>query len=317
MNVKTTIKHALRIIELIALGLVFFSVVASPGSAQGFTVSLQKPDFTVSPGDSRSGTIPVTNTSEETIVLQIYIEDWNPVPGNASDNAADEEGRGHERSMLDWIIFSPERMTLEPLSSQEVTFEVNVPDDPSLEGSYWGVLFIEAIPSEEPDISAPVGETTIGIRTVWRYAIKIFTSIEGTGIRDASFISINMEQAEGGFDAVAVFENKGNIHIRPEVWLEMTDIAGEVVYAEEHHEITVLPGSAREFKFELRNLPIESGEYLVMIYADYGVPTLIAAQGRVNLDITPPDPEEEEPVEVEEPEAEEPEPAPEVDTPTP
>ncbi len=318
MNVKTSINRALRIIALIALGLVYVAVMASHTKAQGFSIAFQRPEYTVSPGSSFTGTIPVTNITEDQVSIRIYVGDWVRVLGQTSSYNWDEEGGNEPRSFLDWMIFSPERMTLEPEETRDVTYEVNVPDDPTLEGSYWAVIFIEGIPSEEPEITIPgEGEVAIGIKTIWRYVINVFATFEGTELREASFISMALEQKEGGFDAIAVFENRGNIYLRPEIWLEMTDIAGEVVYAQEHTGHMALPDSARDFVFELRNLPIESGEYMVMIYADYGTQTLIAAQGRVNLTITPPAPEEEEPVEVEEPAAEEPEEAPEVVTPTP
>jgi hypothetical protein len=87
-------------------------------------------------------------------------------------------------------------------------------------------------------------------------------------------------------------QNNSNIYLRPKVWIELRDSTGEVVYTLEHEEQTVLPETARDFVFELRDLPIESGEYLVMVIADYGVQTFIAAQGRVDLTINPPPPED-------------------------
>ncbi len=310
MSVKALVNRVARIIALMALGLVYIAVEVSPAAAQSFSVAFGNKEFIVSPGDSFTGSISLMSMTDEQVSIRIYVGDWVRVPGQTSKYGWDVEGGNEPRSFLGWMTFTPERMTLEPEETRDINYEVNIPDDPTLEGSYWGVIFIEAIPSEEPEIPVEVEEgIAIGIRTIFRYAIHVFATIEGTETREATFTSLNLEPAEGGFDAVAVFENTGNIYMKPIVWLEMTDIAGEVVYEQEHREITVLPESARAYVFELRNLPIESGEYVVMIYADYGAATLIAAQGRVNLAIEPPAPEEEEPVEAEEPA--------ETDTPTP
>jgi P pilus assembly chaperone PapD len=294
MSTKTSTKPGLRIIALMALGLAYIAVTASPAPAQGFSVTRGIEEFSICPAESHTGSISVTNTSEEPVSLRVFLGDWVRVPGQTSDYSFDEERGKEPRSFVDWMVFSPERMTLEPKETRDVTYEVNVPDDWSLEGSYWGVIFIEGIPSEEPQVATAEEEVEIGIKTVWRYAIQIYATIEGTETRDASFTALNMALAEGGFDAVAVFENRGNIYLKPKVWLEMRNTAGEVVYEQEHSVQTVLPESARDFAFQLRDLPIESGEYLVMIIADYGLPTLIAAQGRVNLTITPPAPATEE-----------------------
>jgi len=293
MNAKISVNHGVRIIALFALGLLCVAVTPSRSEAQGFSLSFTTSQFTVSPGDTFIETILVSNTSEEPQAMRVYLGDWVRVPGQTSEYSLDEEGGLEPRSFKDWMVFSPERMTVEPGESQNLTYEVSVPDDPALEGSYWAVIFVEGVPSEEADIVATSEEGMgIGIRTVFRYALQIFATIEGTEIRDATFTTMSMDPAQGGFNATAVFENRGNIYLRPKVWLELRDVTGETVYTQEHGGQTVLPESARDFVFELRDLPIESGEYLVMIIADYGMPTLIAAQGRINLTITPPSEEE-------------------------
>ena len=123
----------------------------------------------------------------------------------------------------------------------------------------------------------------VGITTVFRYAIQIYATIEGTDIREITFTELTFEQLEGGFEVTAVIENLGNIFIRPEVRLEMIDTSGEVVYEQEHIRQTLLPESARDYLFQLRELPVDPGTYLVRVMADYGVPILIVCQGRIEI----------------------------------
>ena len=110
---------------------------------------------------------------------------------------------------------------------------------------------------------------------------------------------MNIVEAPNGFDVTATIENFGNVFLRPEVWIDISDETGETVFTQQYDEKTLLPEREGNILFELRNLPIESGEYLVTVYADYGVQTLIAAQGRVNLNITPPEEPDEQPEETE------------------
>jgi len=281
--------RALRIITLIAIVAVYAALIPGPVGAQGFSVTYGKLEFTVAPGDTFTGSIPVTNVSEEQITVRMYVGDWVPIPGQTSGYEFSDAGGTIERSMASWVEFSPERMTLEPGETKEVLYDVNTPDDTTLEGSYWAVIFLEKVTLEGPDILGSGEEgVAIGITSIWRYAIKIYLTMEDTKAPDATFTTFNMESVENGFKATATLQNDGNIYLKPEVWLEMRNPAGEVIYTQEHREQTVLPESARDFVFELRDLPIESGEYLVMVIADYGVQGLIAAQGRVNLTITPP-----------------------------
>ena len=175
-----------------------------------------------------------------------------------------------------------------------VVCDINVPDDPDLQGSYWGVVFIEDSPEEriENETSSDAG-TVVGILTAFRYAVQIYATIENSAVRDATFTSIDFQAVDEGFEVIAVLENKGNIFLRPEVRLELRDAYGNSVFEQEHVRQTILPESSREYVFQLTNLPVEPGPYLVMVVADYGVPTLIAAQGRVIIESSKADQAEE------------------------
>ena len=254
----------------------------------------------VSPGDTVTGSIPVTNTTDEPRIFRVYLGDWVRT-GDSTGYELSDEGNPEPRSCREWVVYSPERATIEPGEERDIAYELHIPDDPSLSGSYWAMVYIEGIPEEEPDLEQVTEEGTvsIGVRTVFRYAIQIYTTIEGTEFREAAFATLNMEPTAESLNVTAVLENRGNVILQPDVWLELSNSAGETVYINEHDGHTVLPESARDFVFELRDLPIESGEYLVTVYADYGVPRLIAAQGRVNLNITPPEEPDEQPEETE------------------
>jgi hypothetical protein len=256
--------------------------------AQGFSVEFGKQEFEICPGDKFTGAIPLKNTSEAPVSLRIYLGDWVRIPGQG-DYAPVEGVTNEPRSLIAWMTFTPDSMTLQPGEKRNITYEVNVPDDWTLEGSYWDLVFIEGIPTEEASAAPSASEqVAIGINTVFRYAIHVFATIQDTEIRAATFTTLNMEAMEGGFKATARFQNNGNTFIRPKVWVELHDAAGEVVFTQDHPEQTVLPESTRDFAFELKDLTIPSGEYLVLIMADYGAQNYVAAQGRVSLTISPP-----------------------------
>jgi len=280
--------QALRIIALMVICLFFITSQAFPAMAQGFTVQFGNQEFNVQPGDRFAGLLPVTNTSEEPLSVRIFVGDWVRVPGQVDYNAT--EGPGDEpRSLITWMTYSPDSMTLQPGETRDIFFDVNVPEDVTLSGSYWDLIYVEGIPTVDPDAPPPDPEQVgIGIRAVFRYVIRVMATIENTETRAAAFTSLNFEPIEGGFRAIAGFQNDSNIFIKPRVWLELRDPTGEVIYTEEHIAMTVLPESARNFTFELKDLPVESGDYLVMIIADYGALNYIAAQGRLSLAVKPP-----------------------------
>ena len=277
-------KLSMKIAITAGVMIMVVAIGVTPATAQAFSVSYDDIEFVVSPGDTFVAALLVTNLSEENQTLQVYSGDWVRVPGQTSGYEFHDENGNEPRSFLEWMTYSPQRLELEPGEEAEVYCEVAVPLDPELEGSFWSVIFIEGVPSEEAQI--PFGdeeEMNVGISTVFRYAVQIFATIEGTEVREATFNAMEFRQMEGGFDVVAVMENTGNIFMRPEVWLEIHNTEGRLVWEQEHVRQTILPESAREYVFELRELPLESGTYLVMVIANYGVPQLIAAQGRIDI----------------------------------
>lgn len=259
-------------------------VAATASHAQGFSVAYSDVEFVVSPGETVTTSIKVTNLSDRAKVLRVYGGDWVRVREGITDYVFEEEPGQEVRSLLPWMIFSPDQIELEAGETREVYCEVEVPEDPALEGSYWGVIFIQDVPLAEPGFPAPSNNSmNVGINTIFRYAVKIFATIEGTEVREGSFTDLFIEQVADGFDVTAVFDNPGNIYMRPKAWLEVRDTAGNSIYQQEHIRQTILPESTHEYKFELEGLSLTPGSYLVMVIADYGASTLIAAQARMEI----------------------------------
>ncbi len=268
----------------VLFSLIFIALVAQPVMAQGFSVAYDQVEFEVSPGHSFTGLIGILNNSDEPVNLRIYLGDWVRVPDSTDGYVFDSVPGNEPRSFISWMNYGPESITIDPDERRDVRYQVTMPADETLEGSYWGVIFIENIP---PDLvveeNSEDAVMQVGITTVFRYAIQIYATIRGTEVRDVTFTTLSFEQNEGGLDVTAVAENLGNIFTRPEVWLEIINTSGDVVYEQEHIRQTLLPESARDYIFQLRQLPVETGTYLVRVMADYGVPTLIACQGRIEI----------------------------------
>ncbi|MEP0813240.1 MAG: hypothetical protein HRF49_01065 [bacterium] len=273
----------------------FVVFLAGGALAQGFSVALGGQEFTASPGETVSGRISVSNGSEKPTGVKVYAGDLVRDAEKTQSYQFKDEGGYESRSLIPWLTFTPDQITLDPGGSAEVLYQIEIPADESLSGSYWGVIYVSSIPSEEPlfkeDEPAEEKKPKIGIRMVFRYAVKIYVTIKGTETRGGTFKALNVAPAKGGFDATALFENTGNVWMRPKCWLELRDATGAAVFTQEHSEQTVLPESALDFKFEVRGAPVPPGEYLLMVIADYGGEKLVAAQARVNISEPPPESE--------------------------
>jgi len=263
---------------LLTLLLTFF-VISVPYS-HAVSVSIQPVEITMKPGGTYNSSILIQNFDQETAYCKVYLGDWIQT----------EEGSQYldagtvEHSLSKWTRISHDKIAILSGESKRVYYEIKLPEDPELYGTYWGIVFIEeearpaAVPLEEGNLPG------LGINVVVRHGLKIYATISDTGKKKAEFVAAKTVKLEnGGLEFNATFENQGNTHLRPKVWLELRDRSGKTVHKLQHQQQTVLPGIKREYKFALSELQIEPGIYTALIIADYDVPMLIAAQAEIEV----------------------------------
>jgi hypothetical protein len=269
------VSQLLRCALLAAAALAAWSLVAGAN----FSVNVAPADLELAPGETYTGYVTATNSGEEEVRLRAYLGDWRTTPDGMEYFAPGEFPRG----AATWMKLSPSQLALPPGGSERIYYEIAVPEDATLAGSYWAMIFVEDA-SAQP-LAPPEGEEQpqMAIRTLLRYGVQVFVTIPGTEIRGAVFTGTGLAPVEGGFDLSATIENRGNIHLRPTTWLELRSAAGDTVYSAEHMRLTVLPGCTREYKFELRHLTLPPGKYYALVIADYGAPTLVAAQAELEV----------------------------------
>jgi hypothetical protein len=178
---------------------------------------------------------------------------------------------------------SPAQLSVPAGGAERVYYEITLPNDTSLAGSYWAMVFIEEAASNGKISAGEQEKPKMKINAIVRYAVQVFVTIPGTEIRKGAFTGTKLAKVKGGFDLSASFANQGNVHLRPNAWLEIRNAKGETVYSQEHIKITVLPGYSRDYIFELRKLSLPPGKYNALVIADYGAPSLVAAQAQLEV----------------------------------
>lgn len=249
-------------------------------AAFDFTISHPKGEFELKPGEHATRVLWVSNESDQTIRITAYLGDWLI---DAKGNEEYLDPGTAERSLCNWVTVSPSVFSIPAQSSRQVFYEVSVPEDTALEGSYWGMIFIEKEPPPATRRKAEEGKPSVAIRAIVRYGVRLLLTVPGTEIREARFISSEASLTEEGVKVSALLRNDGNIFLRPLVWLELRDVAGEVVHSENHRLLTVLPESEREYSFGLSGLELSAGKYVAIVFADIGMPNLIGAQCDVEV----------------------------------
>ena len=186
------------------------------------------------------------------------------------------------------MTFSPAQLELAGGEVGFINYELVIPADSALDGSYWGAIAINKAATEgeiTKRIETPQDDSRfgVGIKLQFEYVVIVYATIEGTENKSATFETITAEAHEGKIDIKATFENLGNVYLKPQVWMEVMDAAGQIVLKTEIVKQVVLPQDKQDFAFAIDQADMSPGEYLVMVIADYGVPQMIAAQARINI----------------------------------
>ncbi len=268
-----------KITIYLAIQVLFILIIAIPCS-HAISVSIKPVELNLRPGEKYTGSIQISNDSEEIAYLKISLGDWRQV----GENEQYLEVGGVEHSISQWMQISPFHLAIRSGDWGNVHYEIKVPDNPKLSGSYWGIIFVEEEKRQSTVPAANKSKSNLGINIVFRHGIKIYTTFPDTDKSKAEFVAAETVPTDnGGLDFVATLENQGNTYLRPFVWLELRDESGATVQKVNHHRQTVLPGIKRNYKFALHELDMKPGRYTALIIADYNAPLLIAAQAEIDV----------------------------------
>ena len=248
-------------IGLICIGLFTTSVVGQIAVLSDLTH-----EFVVVPGGIYQGEIEVKNTSDEAVLVQVLQRDYlfyadgstvRPDPGTI------------ERSNAPWTtLYKPQLVLIAAGETETVGFQVVVPNDETLVGTYWSSLLVSPAIAENPDVSDEEAEDSVGMRIVVQYGIQIVTHIGDTGEQAINVFAAELtHHHEYGTPLLLVdVENTGERWVRLETWVEIFDASGEMVARVEGSRFRIYPGTSAQFRFDLSDLP--PGAYKALVVFD-------------------------------------------------
>jgi len=216
-------------------------------------------ESTLQPGGLYKDRIEIQNNGSEEKSVKVYLRDyWFSYTG---ESRHDEPGT-LDRSNASWINYSPQLLTLQPNQKAFIDFEVNIPQEDSLKGTYWSVIMVEGI--VPPDTVASTHG--VKINTAIRYAVQVITNIGETGKKDLQFLGLELENnGENNVLNVAV-ENIGECILKPEVSLEIFDANGNSQGVFKADRRKTLPGTSIKTSLVLEGL--KPGSYSAILVAD-------------------------------------------------
>ncbi|NND05998.1 MAG: hypothetical protein HKN87_06445 [Saprospiraceae bacterium] len=212
-------------------------------------------------GDLIQGEILVQNIGDKDERIIIYLNDLNQ---DCHVEPIYEKPGTHSRSLGLWVELNASEKVLAPKEEFVIKYEVRVPDDKAIFGSYWSMLMVEvADPIKEDQL-----EYGVAMDSKIRYGIQVIANIGKEVAAEIEFITVALNKDVQGHFVLAVAENRGDFVVTPTVILEMYDDSGKLAFKREVPFKKVYPKSCKSFEVPIEEL--DKGSYAALLVADYG-----------------------------------------------
>ena len=236
--------------KTLLLTIITFLCLTNLSHAQLF-VEEGKLVHTVRPGTNVTGSTYVHNTSDETINISMYWEDFEYVAPFDGTKKFLPPGTG-EASAANWVSFSPSTASLGPYAKQKISYVINAPAE--AQGGYYGVLFFERDPIES--------KFQNGLSIVTRVGTLFFVETEGKNKAAAiQNLMVTHNTISGQF------VNQGNVVLIPDGVYYIMDQEGLVVDRNSIEKIYLPAQSETEYAWNISE-DIQPGSYTLVLTVD-------------------------------------------------
>lgn len=275
----------------------------------GLSVSPQRQELTIFPGDSYSGEFKIHNPNSISLPVTVKATPFGAEEGTGDIVLGqDERGENPQR----WINFEETEMLLSPGENKRLAFEVDIPADAPEGGYYIFTHFQVRIPDfEEGSSTRAVPSVGVPFMIATTELALDYDDEEEDGLMEVREFAISSENrsplfervlngrvaftqtawADDGLDFrvtrgqpdefILEIQNNDSFHIQPKGSLAIYDALDRKILETDFTGQTILPGKSRRFNLKIDNEKKEnSGSFLSNIYAD-----LMRGSYRARLDI--------------------------------
>lgn len=226
-------------------------------------------------GETYRGSLELRNQSNARAVVKLRQTDYSfSADGTTSFGTAG----ALPRSNAAWLHLDRDQIVIAPQDTARVEYEVRVPDDARLAGTYWSVVMVEEAPAAETS-----GRATTGPRLQQniRYAVQVITELGDSGRSELAFHNARLVNDAGHRLLDVDVENTGDRWLRTSAWIELHDTRGKLLGRFPGARSRTFPGSSTRGRFDLSAAP--PGKYLALLVVDGGRNDLFGTQIELDL----------------------------------
>lgn len=207
-------------------------------------------NYKVENGQVYKGKIALQNTGDQPQNVKIFLQDFTYQSNGTMYYTAPHT---NEKTNTDWIKLNTTFLTLKAKEKTEVYYEITVPNNLAIAGSYWSVIIVEPV----EDIKPSDNKQGVNITSIVRYAIQVITDFNSEKVKpDLKFESVKIDKEEGKQILKIAIANEGAIYCKPSASVEIYNRkTGQKVGTFSTQAMGLLPQTSKSFPIDISKMP--------------------------------------------------------------
>lgn len=254
-----------------ALVVYLLPVTVLAQQTQQLSVSPTLFEMSATPGQVWNSSIKIVNANSFPLEVSVTVTDFAPQGEDGAGRFIEIAADGDNQTLAEWISYDTAPITLPPESAVDVPFSVTLPAGAS-PGGHFAAFLVGTVP-----VSGDSGESklrTSQVVTSLLFARVAGDVVENGGIREFSTAENFYQSPAASFNIR--FENTGNVHLRPQGSIEITNMWGQargtLPLNPQNSFGNVLPDSIRNYIIGWRGelSAADIGRYKAVVTLAYG-----------------------------------------------
>lgn len=247
--IRSNMKNLTKLIFIAFLTIPFFfspSTLAEEGNTNGFIVSPSSRKVILSPGETVTQTISISNPhgAIDDVKFEVSVNTYGVKNTDSGDYDPDLETISSSNAIINWIELDETTGVVAPNDTKTISYTITVPQDAPGGGQY-AVLTVSRLNDSDSKI------TGVGISDSFAINSIIYTSITGETRETGKIIENTIPRFifTSPLTATTTVENSGNIHTEATYLFEVFPLfSNETIYTNEKSATNtslIMPGTKR------------------------------------------------------------------------
>lgn len=200
-----------------------------------------------SPGETLQANIKVRNNSDQTITVNSIVQDF--IVGEDGETPVPIFDDLDQRwSLTKWVTLSTQFQELAPNEIGMIAVIINVPQD-ALPGGKYAMVTHQPVPANAGEEHEIMGAQESASRVSQRVGTLLYVIVDGPINEEAYLRDLTMPNFTefGPVPFALAVDNQSDIHIRPQISVEIRNIFGKKVESIQLEQKNVFPLMSRDF----------------------------------------------------------------------